>query len=377
MDLKKIEVINLCSMDNGEYPFMPRKVLSPEFSRQFPHLRSKTFSFASLLRTRHHLSESIRKHFHDKEFIEIHTPILTSNDCEGAGEVFSVIPASKEINDSMKKSSLDSCQEAYFDKKVYLTVSGQLHLEALANGLQNVYKFGPTFRAEMGRSRRHLSEFTMIEAEKAFLSDPKELRELIEGLLKAALMPMLECPDVHNYYKNQESKLKNLEHIEKLLSLKEFPTYTFQEALEICLNHAEKFETKPSASGLSREHELFLCDHVGGFPLFIVDWPSQLSPFYSRSNNSTFDGVDLLFPKVGELVGGSLRENKTDRLVKRMKDLNVPIESLQWYLDLRKYGSAPTGGFGLGFERLVQFVLDVHNIKDTLPFSRTPHSCLL
>eukprot|EP00096_Caligus_rogercresseyi_P009650 TRINITY_DN3305_c0_g2_i1.p1 TRINITY_DN3305_c0_g2~~TRINITY_DN3305_c0_g2_i1.p1 ORF type:complete len:456 (+),score=78.36 TRINITY_DN3305_c0_g2_i1:92-1459(+) len=378
MEMKKMEVINPCDLEKDDYPFMPRQSFTPKFARGFPHLRSKTFSFASLLRTRHNLSESIRQYFNSKEFIEIHTPILTSNDCEGAGEVFEVLPASKNLIREMKKSSIEHEEEAYFDRRVYLTVSGQLHLEAMCNGLNSVYKFSPTFRAEMGRSRRHLSEFMMIEAEKAFLRDKTELRTLIQGLINSALEPCLTCPDVHNYLKYQESGPKNLEHVEKVLSLSEYPVLTLKEALSICEDHSSNFTSLPCLdSGLSREHELFLCDQMGGNPLFIVDWPSQLSPFYSKFNGTSFDGVDLLFPGVGELAGGSMRENDAHRLEERIRALSVPLESLKWYVDLRRFGSAPTGGFGLGFERLVQFILGVPNIKDTLPFPRTPHKCLL
>ena len=374
---ENIKMIN--GIRNVEYPFKPRARYNDEHPRSYPHFRAKLNDFASLLRIRSGISHAIHDYFRAEEFIQIHTPILTSNDCEGAGEVFNVLPD--------KKINTDDPKESYFDNQVYLTVSGQLHLEAVCNGLEKVYTFSPAFRAERGKTKHHLSEFSMIEAEVAFMDNMEQLLCLQESLIKSSINTLMESHklDLLNYLKlnslKERSKLKQIKddfgHIETVLS-NPFCILTYDEAFEVIQKAKTKFKSKPNREvGLQREHELYLVEHYcNKVPVFIVEWPKAIKSFYARRskvNPNFVQANDLLFPTVGELCGGSLREDNYDILKS-----NIPQpEKLQWYLDLRSSGAAPMGGFGLGFERLIQFLLKVNNIRDTLPFPRTPHSCKL
>ena len=366
-------------VQDDKYPFQPRKHTDDDLARSYPQYRAKLNDFASLLRIRSRLSKSIHDYFHDRDFVQIHTPILTSNDCEGAGELFQVIPANSEISAKMIKSDVVNLDEAYFDKKVYLTVSGQLHLEAMCNGLEKVYTFSPAFRAEMGRTRRHLCEFSMVEAEQVIYNqDLKELLQLQESLVKNALLSTLETheEDIGNYLRLKSKANNSLEHVEKVLK-NPFVVMTYAEAFEILKAHSDHFEVQPQfKSGLGKEHELFLVEHCGQSPVFVIDWPKESKAFYAQvcsDNDNLVSAVDLLFPSVGELAGGALREDNYEILQNNLKD----VKGLEWYLDLRRNGAAPMGGFGLGFERLLQFLLKVYNIRDTVPFSRRPHECRL
>ncbi|XP_049864718.1 probable asparagine--tRNA ligase, mitochondrial isoform X2 [Schistocerca gregaria] len=291
-----IQVIGPCVFTDG-YPFAARKSYPPDYVRQFLHLRSRTTTFGALLRMRGAVSHTVHKYFNKLGFLYIHTPILTANDCEGAGEVFLVMPESKKLREEMSKSGCSE-EEAYFDSKVFLTVSGQLHLEAVLRGIGNVYCFGPTFRAENSRSGRHLSEFYMIEAELAFSDNLDDVSAVAEGIVRA------------------------------------------------------------SAECLLAEHP----DDV------------ELLAGKERCRVLEVESLELLAPVVGELVGGSIREDNPDVLQEKLLNLGLQ-ESLAWYLDIRRFGSIPSGGFGLGFERLLQTLLDVHNIRDTVPFPRWPHNC--
>jgi asparaginyl-tRNA synthetase len=356
----------------GEYPFeSSRHKYPPEHKRKFPMFRAKLNDFAALLRIRSDLSHAIHDFFRKRDYVFAHTPILTSNDCEGAGEVFTVKPAfNHQTNDP-----------PYFGNNVYLTVSGQLHLEALCNGIAKVYNFGPVFRAERGRSRRHLTEFTMIEAELAFTFEMELILETIEALVKHISKQILEgsAHDVALYSKLTGED--NRQQVEKVLN-ENFRILTYDEAMMQLRKVEGRFKSKPVCGApLGKEHEIYLvesfCDNV---PVFIVKWPLQAKSFYMRVMEDSpghVSAVDLLLPKVGEVCGGSLREHRPHVLQERLRATGQDSSAVQWYLDMRRYGASPSGGFGLGFERLVQFMLGVNNIRDTLPFPRTSASCLL
>ena len=392
VELEAENIVKISSNQNvDKYPFQPRKRYDEDYSRSFPQYRAKVNNFAAMLRVRSALTFSIHNYFRSKNYIQIQTPVLTSNDCEGAGEVFQVIPANEWISKKMKKGN-KTIDQAYFDQKVFLSVSGQLHLEAICNGIEKVYTFNPVFRAEMGRGRRHLSEFSMIEAEVAFIDDIEELLNVQEDLIKTCLKDVLNShqEDIEFYLQQQhivgkKSKtpttiLNHFDHIDKVLDSK-FIVMSYYEAFGILEKSSEKFQEKPDKiRGFGKEHEIYLVEkYCQNVPVFVIDWPKETKPFYARHQHENHDLVsacDLLFPSVGELCGGSLRENNYDILKDNIEHLNVE-GGLDWYLDLRGSGAASTGGFGLGFERFVQFLLKIYNIRDTIPFSRRPHDCKL
>lgn len=372
---KHIHVLSECTND-GNYPFQPKRKRVSDLERAFPHFRSKTKDFSALMRIRNALSQGIHGFLQQNNFIQVQTPILTTNDCEGAGEVFQVQPVRRFFDEEQK-------EVPYFHRNTYLTVSGQLHLEAVCNGIARVYNFSPVFRAERGRSRRHLTEFTMIEGEVAFVDDLEEIMNLMEAMLKRSITHTLEHNerDIQLYTKStQETNWDNV----LLASNHKFLVMTYDEAFQVLQKNESKLKSKPMyGHAFVVEHERFIVDHhCNHVPVFIIKWPKAAKAFYSRVreyNPDYVDAVDLLIPGIGELCGGSLREHRHDVLQHRIKELGGAEneKALDWYLAMRKYGSAPTGGFGLGFERWVQFVLGVQNIKDTLPFPRAPHYCLL
>lgn len=300
----------------------------------------------------------------------------------------------KEENEKAQLINDDLMKEKYFGKDVYLTVSGQLHLEAICNGISRVYNFSPVFRAEHGKSRRHLSEFWMVEAEVGFAYDIKQdVALLIESLVKHVLCSVLESShkEIEIFAKlSHENDLSknttNFELLEMIADInKPFIIMTYDEALEILSKNSHIFQSKPIyGEGLGNEHELYLVEkHCSNIPVHIVEWPKSTKPFYTRLENTEIaNAVDTLFPKVGELCGGALREHREDILLDRMKECGLyndkNLEAMQWYLNLRRIGGAsPTGGFGLGFDRLIQLMLGINNIRDTMPFPRTPHKCRL
>ena len=356
----KLELINNCSED---YPFQPRTFAKSEYVRRQPSCKAKSNSVSSLLRIRNCASQAVHQYFQNQDFVQVHTPVLTSNDCEGGGEVFSV---------SAPSSPDDG---PYWDTPVHLTVSGQLHLEAICNGISRVYCFNPAFRAERGRTRRHLSEFWMVEAEIAFVDELQTIIETMEDLLKHCAQTMLDkcSADLELYAKATKGK-SNVDNIEKFVN-SNIVIMSYNEATDLL---SKQKDLGPLQDGdLGREHEQWLCHHTGGCPVAVVNWPSLIKPFYMRSvpsEPSLVSGVDLLVPGVGELCGGSLREMSHQALEDRLGDGD---HGLDWYLQMRRQGAAQTGGFGLGFERMLQFFIGVENIKDTIPFHRSPHSCML
>ncbi|NWS45850.1 SYNM protein, partial [Probosciger aterrimus] len=313
--------------------------------------------------------------FQDNGYVHIHTPVITSNDCEGAGELFQ-IGVSNEAKESAEKTH-------FFNVPAFLTVSGQLHLEVMAGAFTHVFTFGPTFRAENSQSRRHLAEFYMVEAELSFTESLQDIMQVMEDLFKTVTSTVLsKCPhDVELFHKYvAPGKQRSLPRKMGLF----FPSscsISYSEAVEILKQASQAFTFKPEwGCDLQTEHEKYLVKHCGEVPVFVINYPYDLKPFYMRDNEDgpqhTVAAVDLLVPGVGELCGGSLREERLPFLESRLQRLGL-ADTYQWYLDLRKFGSVPHGGFGMGFERYLQYILGVDNIKDVIPFPRFSHSCLL
>ncbi|XP_043114864.1 probable asparagine--tRNA ligase, mitochondrial isoform X2 [Puntigrus tetrazona] len=342
-----------------------------EYVRQFPHLRCRTNAFSSLLRIRSEATTAIQSFFRDKGYVQIHTPVITSNDCEGAGELFQVEPTGHDSDDS---------NPHFFSVPAYLTVSGQLHLEVMAGAFSAVYTFGPTFRAEKSQSRRHLAEFYMVEAEIAFTESLDDLMKVMENLFKAATEHLLSfCAEdvelLHKYIAPEQR-----DQVDLMLKRK-FNVISYTEAIDILKSSSQNFTFSTEwGCDLQTEHEKFLVKHCGNVPLFVINYPYELKPFYARDNqdqpNHTAAAVDLLVPGVGELCGGSLREERLNLLSQRLAQAGLQ-DSYAWYLQLREFGSVPHGGFGMGFERYLQCILGLNNIKDVIPFARFSHSCLL
>ncbi|CAG9762401.1 unnamed protein product [Ceutorhynchus assimilis] len=355
-------LIGECDLAKG-YPFAPRKQYEPEYIREHLHFRPRTRKFASLLRLRHAANISIHNYLDEKGYFNIHTPIMTSNDCEGAGEIFKVLPDNEKLLKSMAKENQAS-ELVYFDTKAYLTVSGQLHLEAAAQALNKVYCFGPTFRAENSKSRFHLSEFYMLELEQAFLSNLDDLLIIVEDLIKSVTSNLLQkySDDIGMCTQNKVSH--------KWID-KPFIKISYKEALNILSNKLNK----TVKGDIVKEHELALTEYFDQVPVFVINWPKNQKPFYMKEiDNENVAAFDLLAPQIGEIAGGSLREDNYDKLKSRLANNN---SQLDWYLDLRRFGCVPTGGFGLGFERFLQFVLGIDTVRDSIPFPRWPHNCKL
>ncbi|KAL6471283.1 hypothetical protein MHYP_G00199330 [Metynnis hypsauchen] len=371
LQAQHVEVVGECNP--VDFPFKIKERHSLEYIRQFPHLRCRTNSFSSLLRIRSEATAAIHSYFRDNGFVQIHTPIITSNDCEGAGELFQVEPSGNE-------HSLDKENPHFFSVPAYLTVSGQLHLEVMAGAFPAVYTFGPTFRAENSQSRRHLAEFYMAEAEISFIKSLEDLMKVMEDLFKTSTEHLLShcAEDMGLFHKfispGQREKVD-------LMLKSSFNVISYTEAIDILNRNSEQFTFKTEwGCDLQTEHEKFLVKHCGNVPVFVTDYPYDLKPFYARDNQDqprhTAAAVDLLVPGVGELCGGSLREERLELLKTRLARAGLE-DTYAWYLQLRQFGSVPHGGFGMGFERYLQCVLGVNNIKDTIPFARSSRSCLL
>ncbi|KAL7831989.1 hypothetical protein AOLI_G00295370 [Acnodon oligacanthus] len=371
LQAQHVEVVGECNP--VDFPFKIKERHSLEYIRQFPHLRCRTNSFSSLLRIRSEATAAIHSYFRDNGFVQIHTPIITSNDCEGAGELFQVEPSGNE-------HSLDKENPHFFSVPAYLTVSGQLHLEVMAGAFPAVYTFGPTFRAENSQSRRHLAEFYMVEAEISFIESLEDLMKVMEDLFKTSTEHLLsQCAEDMGLFHKFISPGQR-EKVDLMLK-SSFNVISYTEAIDILSRNSEKFTFKTEwGCDLQTEHEKFLVKHCGNVPVFVTDYPYDLKPFYARDNQDqpqhTAAAVDLLVPGVGELCGGSLREERLELLKTRLARAGLE-DTYAWYLQLRQFGSVPHGGFGMGFERYLQCVLGVNNIKDTIPFARSSRSCLL
>jgi asparaginyl-tRNA synthetase len=368
MEVSEIEVFG--EADPEIYP-LQKKGHTLEFLREIGHLRPRTNTFGAIFRLRDILADSVHEFFRSRGFIWVHTPIITSSDCEGAGELFTV--TSLNIENFPKKNDGADFSEDFFGKRAYLTVSGQLEAEFLAMSLGNVYTFGPTFRAENSNTTRHLSEFWMIEPEMAFADLEDDMR-LAEDFFRFLCREVLSKGGKElSFLENQYRKI-SVDDLGRLADTT-FAHMSYTDAIKELKRSEEKFEF-PVEWGidLQSEHERYLTDKVIKGPVIVTDYPKKIKAFYMRMNDDgeTVAAMDVLVPKVGEIIGGSQREERLDVLVGRMKRTGVPAENLQWYLDLRRFGSAPHAGFGLGFERLVQYITGMPNIRDVIPCPRTP-----
>lgn len=366
----KAEKIEVEGRSTPDYP-LQKKRHSVEFLREIAHLRPRTNLINAAMRVRSEAAFAIHSFFHERNFLYVHTPIITASDCEGAGEMFRV--TTLDMNDLPKKEDgTVDYKEDFFGKGANLTVSGQLNAETYAMAFANVYTFGPTFRAEKSNTQRHAAEFWMIEPEIAF-ADLEDDMQLAEDMLKYVVRYILEhCPQEIEFCNEYVDKgLK--ERLNKIVE-SHFARVTYTEAVDILSKHNDQFEFKVAwGSDLSTEHERYLTEKVYNGPVFVTDWPKEIKSFYMRQNDDgkTVAAMDMLVPGVGELVGGSQREERYDRLKRRMEELYMDESGYWWYMDLRKYGGTKHAGFGVGFERLVMYLTGVSNIRDVLPFPRT------
>ena len=354
-----------------DYPLQPKRH-SMEFLREIAHLRPRSNTFAAVFRVRSLVAYAIHKFFQEQNFVYVHTPIITGSDCEGAGEMFRV--TTLDMNDLPKteEGKIDYSKD-FFGKETNLTGSGQLEGETFAMAFRNIYTFGPTFRAENSNTARHASEFWMIEPEIAF-ADLKDNMELAEAMIKYIINYVMEnAPEEMAFFNSFVDKglIERLNHIVN----SEFGHITYTEAVEILKKSGKEFQY-PVEWGvdLQTEHERFLTEEVFKKPLFVTDYPKEIKAFYMRLNDDgkTVAACDLLVPGVGEIIGGSQREERLEVLTERMKELGLNEEDYWWYLDLRKYGGVKHSGYGLGFERIIMYITGMSNIRDVLPFPRTP-----
>lgn len=359
---------------NDKYP-LQKKRHTFEFLRTIQHLRPRTNTFNAVFRIRSILSYAIHKFFFERGFVYAHTPIITSSDAEGAGEMFKV--TTLDFNKVPKKENgeIDFTKD-FFSKPTNLTVSGQLQGEAFAMAYRNIYTFGPTFRAENSNTTRHAAEFWMIEPEIAF-ADLNDVIKLSEEMVKYIIKFVLDnAPDEMNFF-NSFVDNELIERLTKVLN-SEFKVMKYTEAIEILKNSKEKFKYPVEwGMDLKTEHERYICEKVVNGPVFLIDYPKEIKAFYMRLNddNKTVAAMDMLVPGIGELIGGSQREERLDILEKKMIEGNMNLEDYQWYLDLRRYGGTKHGGYGLGFERMIMYVTGMQNIRDVLPFPRTVGLC--
>ncbi|PTW01676.1 asparaginyl-tRNA synthetase [Halanaerobium saccharolyticum] len=368
MKAEEIEVI-------GEAPedfILQKKRHSFEFLREIAHLRARTNTFGVVNRFRSKMSYAVHNYFYNKDFKYIHTPIITSGDAEGAGEVFKVSTLDFENLPRTEKGEIDYSQD-FFTQETGLTVSGQLEAELLATALGDVYTFGPTFRAENSNTSRHASEFWMIEPEMAFCN-LDEMMTLMEDFIKNLFKFALEEAEEEMDFFNQWIDEGRREMIENIIEA-DFGRITYTEAIEILENSDQDFEYPVSwGVDLQSEHERYLTEEHFKKPIMVKDYPKEIKAFYMRQNDDgkTVAAVDCLVPGVGEIVGGSQREERYDKLKSRMEEMNMDLEKYDWFLDIRKYGSVPHSGFGLGFERLLMYLSGMQNIRDVISFPRTP-----
>ncbi len=366
----EIEVYGLCSAD---YP-MQKKGQSFEYMRQYAHMRLRTNTFGAVMRIRHNMAMAIHTYFHEHGFYYFHTPLITASDCEGAGEMFQVTTLDL---DRVAKSGKVEYDRDFFGKKTNLTVSGQLEGELGATALGAIYTFGPTFRAENSNTPRHLAEFWMIEPEVAFM-DQTELMDLEEDFIKYCVnWALTNCKDDLEFLNKMidKSLIETLESVVK----EDFVRLTYTEGIKIlqeAVKNGKKFEFPITGWGmdLSSEHERYLVEEHFKRPVIMTDYPAEIKAFYMKKNadGKTMQGTDVLFPRIGEIIGGSVREESYDKLTAEISARGMEESTYSWYLDTRKYGSCPHAGFGLGFERLILFVTGMQNIRDVIPFPRTP-----
>jgi asparaginyl-tRNA synthetase len=373
IELKGTSLTVFGESDPETYP-LQKKRHSFEFLRTIGHLRSRTNTMGAIMRVRNACASAIHQFFQERGFLWVHTPIITASDCEGAGELFTV--TSMDLNNPPRQDNkeVDFSQD-FFGRRAYLTVSGQLEAEIMAMSFQNVYTFGPTFRAENSNTSRHLAEFWMIEPEMAFC-DLKGDRELAEAFLKYIFKSVLDrCPEDMEFF-NQRIDNTVLATADNIIN-NQFECLTYTEAVKLLEKSDRQFEY-PVEWGvdLQSEHERYLAEELFKKPVIVTDYPAVIKAFYMRMNddNKTVAAMDVLVPKVGEIIGGSQREERLDVLERRILEQGMTQEELWWYLDLRRFGTVPHAGFGLGFERVVQFMTGMGNIRDVIPFPRSPLS---
>ena len=366
--------IEIESLSDSTYPLQKKKH-SFEYLRTIAHLRPRANTFNAVFRVRSSLAYAIHQFFQERGFVYVNTPLITGSDAEGAGEMFNVnsfdltnIPKADDGNIDFSKD--------FFGKPAHLTVSGQLNGETFAEAFRNIYTFGPTFRAENSNTVKHAAEFWMVEPEICF-ADLADDMDLAEDMIKYIFKYVLDnCPEEMEFFNNFIDKglLERLNHVIN----SDFVRISYTDAVKELEKHNGEFEYKVSwGIDLQTEHERYLCEQIFKKPVFVTDYPMDIKAFYMKQNpdGKTVAAADLLVPGIGEIIGGSQREENYEKLLNRMKELNMPIENYEWYLDLRKYGSCVHSGFGLGFERAIMYLTGMQNIRDVIPFPRTPKNC--
>ncbi|CCZ90364.1 asparagine--tRNA ligase [Clostridium sp. CAG:167] len=370
------DVVEIEGVSSPEYPLQPKRHTF-EYLRTISHLRPRTNTFEAVFRVRSLIAYAIHKFFQERDFVYVHTPLITGSDCEGAGEMFRVTTLDMENVPKNPDGTVDYTKD-FFNKETNLTVSGQLNGETYAMAFKNIYTFGPTFRAENSNTTRHAAEFWMIEPEIAF-ADLKDDMMLAESMLKYVISYVLEnAPEEMAFFNKFVDKglIERLNHVVE----SEFGRVTYTEAIELLEKNNDKFEYKVSwGCDLQTEHERYLTEEIFHRPVFVTDYPKEIKAFYMKMNEDgkTVAAMDCLVPGIGEIIGGSQREDDYDKLVQRMDECGLKKEDYDFYLDLRKYGTARHAGFGLGFERCVMYLTGMQNIRDVIPFPRTVNNCEL
>ncbi len=362
---KELKVYNLADVN---YP-LQKKRHTFEYLRTLPHLRGRTNTFLAVFRVRSVLAHAIHTFFREEGFVYVHTPIITGIDAEGAGEMFRVT--------TLEQQAKADPSEDFFGKNTFLTVTGQLNVEPFAETFKKVYTFGPTFRSENSNTTRHASEFWMIEPEMCFI-EFSDLMDFIERQIKFVIKYVLENAKEEMEFFDLRIEKGLIEKLNNIVNSK-FARISYTEAMELLAKSGEEFVFKPFfGQEVQTEHEKYLAQHFGG-PVFVTDYPMDFKAFYMKQNDDgkTVQACDLVVPGIGEIVGGSMREDSYDKLHSLMEKRGMKIEDYQWYLDMRKYGSTPHGGYGIGFERLLQYITGMSNIRDVLPYPRTPNNALM
>ena len=370
------DTVEIEGMSTPDYP-LQKKRHSFEYLRTISHLRPRTNTFQAVFRVRSIIAYAIHKFFQERDFVYVHTPLITGSDCEGAGEMFQVTTLDLNNVPKTKDGKVDYSQD-FFGKETNLTVSGQLNVETFACAFRNVYTFGPTFRAENSNTTRHAAEFWMIEPELAF-ADLKDNMIVAESMLKYVIRYVMEHAPEEMQFFNQFVDKGLLERLNTVVN-SEFGHVTYTEAVDILMQHNDEFEYKVFwGCDLQTEHERYLTEKIYKRPVFVTDYPKEIKAFYMKMNedNKTVAAMDLLVPGIGEIIGGSQREDDYGKLKVRMEELGLKEEDYDFYLDLRKYGSVRHSGFGLGFERCVMYLTGMGNIRDVIPFPRTVNNCEL
>lgn len=371
LQLESLEILG--EADAETYP-LQKKGHSLEFLREIAHLRFRTNTFGAVFRIRHAMAYAIHKFFNDRGFFYIHTPIITASDAEGAGAMFRVTTLDLDQVAKTEEGHVDYSQD-FFGRSTNLTVSGQLEAELAAMALGQVYTFGPTFRAENSNTSRHLAEFWMIEPEVAF-NDIHDNMDLAEDMLRYLVQYALEHCSDDLAFLNQQYDKELLERLQFVVNNR-FERLSYTEAVDLLKNSGAKFEFPVDwGTDLQSEHERYLVEQLFKKPVILTDYPKEIKAFYMKQNEDgkTVRAMDVLFPGIGEIIGGSQREEDYQKLLNRMEEMHIPAEELYWYLDTRRFGTCPHAGFGLGFERLILFITGMGNIRDVIPFPRTPQN---